>query len=743
MGADFPDFDVEEELAELRDTCDQIRARILEYSPQELIGGLWSTMLMSLIAKFNDDGDGSLPDVSIDEKNVLFAMEYLHATYAAEGLPDPSATKPVDDVGLKEILELSDKAIVHVFRFGLAFTAEKFSDETAAIHKLESTIVSNWVLIRGKRYQVMEEEFFRFVLEPHDDILQELYGIPASVLSQEIHATITAVREGIDKARDEITNLMQKTSNGADAAGMDMAAFMENDESLSEEDRERVKSAFEDMFLGGVFNVSKQSNIPHALLDDLCYEAGSEDQFLDGSGFGGTPLQTLPARVKPLIKIDGEYYSTEPNFIRDSLYRAIQRAIIKRKPEYREVWNQRQKEMSEAAFAQLMGESLGASMILNEVYYPIGKKQWAETDAIILIDDVLICLEAKAGTESLAAPSANMASHISKIEELVVKAYSQTKRFIEYIYASDEAPLYAKGENGKYVEVARIKKTDLRKVFPIGLTVETFSPYSAAVKERADVDAIVGKHSFISMSIDDLFVLRRLLRGAGEFLHYLDVRQALAGMKNVGLFDELDHVGAYISNNRIDHRVMEMMEKDAADYVHIDGMQQDILDPYFGHPEWPDCKAPTQPYPARTQQILDGLAITAQSGWLSGDSFIRDMSGEGREQIAQHYEKVLPNLSQKVSTYFAISGEVTAIFALIRNNVDPIKTDIRQTAEIAAIAMKHPKVQLFEIRVMPSGDVMGVVSKLVASPTALRQDYPKLLAEAEKMRKKLMAPKAI
>lgn len=736
MTTDLPESDQDQELTDLRRICDQIRSEILKYSPQQLIGGLWSTMLMSLISKFDDDGDGSLPNVSADEKHVLFAMEYLHATYAAEGVPDPEATLPVDEAVLKGLLELSEKAITHVFRFGFASMAKSFGDKTANFHSLQSTILTNWVLIRGRRYQVMEEEFFSYVLQPHDDVIQELYGITASNLAEEIQSVVSAVREGIDRARSEITQLILETSEQANASGLEMAAFMEGNGIFTEEDRKRAASAFDDMMFGGVFNVSKQTNIPQDLLDDLCFEAGSEGQFLDGSDYAGTPLQTLPARVKPLIKIDGNYFCTEPNFIRDSLYRAVQRAILSRKPDYRESWNRRQKEMSEAAFSQLMGESLGAATVFTDVYYPIGKKQWAETDGVILIDDVLICLEAKAGTESLAAPASNMESHINKIEELVVRAYWQAKRFIDYVYASEEAPLYAKTEGGKFIEIARVKKANLRKVYPIGLTVEAFSPYSAAVKERDDVVAIVGQHNFISMSIDDLFVLRRLLSGAGEFLHYLDVRQALAGMKNVSLFDEMDHVGAYISNNRMDQRVREMIEEEGADYVSIDRMQEDVLDPYFSHPDWPDCQPPVQKYPARTQEILNSLAATSSPGWLSGDSFIRDMSGEGRLQISDHFEMVLPNLAHKVSTYFAVGGEITAMFALIRNNIDLNATDVVRTAETMAIALKQPKIRLFEIKVKPNGDIVAVLSKFVAAPPLVRQDYPELLEEAILMRGK-------
>lgn len=49
-------------------------------------------------------------------------------------------------------------------------------------------------------------------------------------------------------------------------------------------------------------------------------------------------------------------------------------------------------------------------------------------------------------------------------------------------------------------------------------------------------------------SSDDLFVLKRLLPTAGEFAHYMEVRQAVAGIRRAHLFDELDHLGAYEKN---------------------------------------------------------------------------------------------------------------------------------------------------------------------------------------------------
>src|SRR5690606_545133 len=102
------------------------------------------------------------------------------------------------------------------------------------------------------------------------------------------------------------------------------------------------------------------------------------------------------------------------------------------------------------------------------------------------------------------------------------------KRFFDYLDSADEVPIFNR-TGKKYVECGRVRRGDYRVMFPVGLTVESFSPFSAFCKELAEVAPLLGKHAFVSLSIDDLVVLRRFLPTAGEFAHYMEVRQAVAG----------------------------------------------------------------------------------------------------------------------------------------------------------------------------------------------------------------------
>jgi len=56
--------------------------------------------------------------------------------------------------------------------------------------------------------------------------------------------------------------------------------------------------------------------------------------------------------------------------------------------------------MSEAAFADILAAQLPGAKVFQEVYYKDPTtRQWAENDTLILVDDVLFLIEAKAGAD--------------------------------------------------------------------------------------------------------------------------------------------------------------------------------------------------------------------------------------------------------------------------------------------------------------------------------------------------------
>ncbi len=694
-------------------------------------------MFLALMGKSQESESKELAPASADEANIFFAMEYIHAVIASDGISKGDFANVEEDVA-NRILELASSALSKCFLYGMAQSKNDTDYPDFENQKLAFEILSNWVMIRGKRYQVLEEEFFAYSLATHDEILLKLYGIDSAKIALEIQKITDSTREGLSNGASAMEKLMDEVNLATEEKGLGMDETFKAMVDENPEIAGIARNAINDMFFGGSFNLSRHTELPELLLQDLAFDPGEDTSFLSGSEYAGTPFKTLPARIRPLVKIEDDFYCTEPNFVRDAAYRAIQRAIVKRQPSYQEAWNTKQKELSENSFQAIMGGHLKGAEVLGEVFYPIGNGNWAETDCVILCDDVLISIECKAGVEALQPPAENMQGHLDNVERLLLSAYRQTKRFIDYLYSDSNTPLFSKKVKGGHQEIRRIKTKNLRHVFPIGLTLESFTPFSSTIKEIKEVQPIAEKHDFFALSVDDLIAMKHILSGTGEFLHYLEVRQALAAMKNVMLFDEMDHLGAYISNNRVDQNVKEQfVEGESADFVFLDGYDQDVISPFFQAMDWRENKPPHQEYPDRMLELFSALERCRIPGWLGGDAFLRNMGSNARNDFAKHIDMVLPILAQRPFTFFATGGGVPAVFCVTRADGVDRSIQSKKKAEAMCLALNEQKMKLFELAISQEKRISTATAKEVIKPSVISADYQQLLEEANKLKGKI------
>ena len=393
-----------------------------------------------------------------------------------------------DDAQCAELFELGRKLREQAMFFAMATCADTeggvFGPDTADI---EFRAKFTWVMLRGNRYQVLEGEFYRYVLAPHNDVLKEVYGVGAADIAEGFQAMAEATRSGHADAIMEMMQQFEAARAFAAARSKPLEEVMEAWVAANAEQSKAAGRAMDDMFRGGIANVSRHTKLPPTLLADLAYRRGEETEFFAAGDFVGTPYRTLPARKKPLIQLGSDYYAIDPCFTRDAGYRALLYNLLQRKPEYKKkTFEHRQKTMSEAAFADILATQLPGATIFQEVYYkaPVSK-QWSENDTLILVDDVLFLVEAKAGAAAtIASPALDFGRHAQSVQDLVLKAYKQCERFFAYLNSADEVPLYH-FVNGKYEERGRVRRSDYRVMVPIGLTVESFSPFSTSLQGTA------------------------------------------------------------------------------------------------------------------------------------------------------------------------------------------------------------------------------------------------------------------
>lgn len=616
-------------------------------------------------------------------------------------------------------------------QFCLVSSLANRSNATELQSDLDFQAKSTWVLIRGHRHQVLEEEFFRFALAPHDDQLKQSYGIGAVDIAAGMQRIADTFRAGHANAADTLKEQHDRTVELSEREQVSLEEAVNRNREEDPGLEEKVSNAIRDLFQGGVCNVSRHSELPQALLEDMGYQPGGETKFFQAGPLVGTPLRTLPARIRPLVRLGNDYYATDGQFVRDSAYRAIQRGLIGRDSSYREIWNHRQKKLTEEALPEILKEQLKAATIYNEVYFKDpATDQWVETDTVGILDDTLFVVEIKAGVMAMHSPATDFERHIRAVRDLVIKAFSQCRRFLEYLASAPEMPIY-KLEAGTYKDVAKLRLDTFRKVVPIGLTVEAFTPFSAMCKELPEITPILGKYPFISMSIDDLFVLKRFLPSTGMLFHYLDVRQHVAGIRDAMMFDEQDHLGAYVSRNRFDHDMVEQLKK--ADRVTWDGFSDKISN-YFSGTDWQSTPVPQQNFPAELLTILSGLDVFRPKGWLEFDAHLRDLSGDSRENLASLVRELLPSLKRYPERSFLFDGH-TPLQVFIHSSDHTVSVaEVTHRGEVACLISQRPEVLVLIIGYADEG-ISSIRLDKVRSPPIIRADYAALVSEADAKRK--------
>lgn len=713
-----------------------MRALIVGMPPKDLLGYIYAQRLMRMTTGSGEplaEHDTNGPSDTINE--FQFLLEYVHAVLASDAAPDKVE---FDEAKCEELFELSSKLKEQAMFFAMGSSADTenkdFGPNTADI---EFQIKSTWVLLRGNRHQVLEGEFYNYVLAPHDDVLKEVYGVGASEIAEGFQDMANATRVGQANAMEEMMKQFEAVQNFAAEQEKPLEDVMEAWVAANADQSRAAGQAMDDMLRGGISNVSRHTKLPPDLLSDLAYQRGEETEFFAEGDFAGTPYRTLPARKKPLIKLGSDYFAVDPCFTRDAGYRALLFNLLQRKPEYKKSFEERQKIMSEGAFPDILSVQLPGATVYQEVYYkdPV-TKQWSENDTLVIIDDVLYLIEAKAGAAAtIASPALDFKRHAQSVQDLVVKAYRQCERFFNYLNSADEVPLYKRAD-GKYEECGRIRHCDYRVMLPIGLTVESFSPFSSFCKELPQVEPLLGKYAFVSISIDDLFVLRRILPTPGLFAHYMEVRQAVAGMRRAHLFDEFDHLGAYITKNRFDEDIADQFRGGEANLVVWDGMSN-VIDRSFEGENWEDNPIPAQKFPKELLNLLEALDATRAKGWLLAESLIRNYGEQARYDLAKLLSELGKTIGQHPERYFAFAGDGQPLFVWMQSSKNPVEWEkVNDKASAVALCTESPDVVGVFIEV-GNGCAYGAAQYFkVDTPSKQSKENQHIFDDAKRMRQR-------
>ncbi|MDE0005003.1 MAG: hypothetical protein OXQ29_20120, partial [Rhodospirillaceae bacterium] len=463
------------------------------------------------------------------------------------------------------------------------------------------------------------------------------------------------------------------------------------------------------------------------LLEDLSYMPGENKEFLAPGAFRATPFRALPGLVKPGINLAGEYFVTDGQFVRDVAYRTIQRGLLERDPAYRQDWNDRQKGLMESAFTTIFARQFrGAKRYAAAFYQEAGTGNWAETDLLVVYEDVLLIVEAKAGVLPMHSPAADFDAHMKRVEGLIVSAYRQCFRVMEALAAGKALPIHEL-RNGKHEQIAELDLQDFRMVLPIGLTVEAISPFSTCLGSLEAITPLPEGHAFMSMSLDDLLVLNRFLPTAGELLHYLEVRQRAVGIPGVIVIDEMEYLGAYIAENRFDD---VLKRQRAAGRGVIWNAYADLVDRYFEGENAGGGPLPRQEFPAALSDVLGFLNRRRPRGWLAMDAAIRNLDSDERENLAAGIDALKQTLNQHPYRRMLMFDGMPLLVWVCRSGQGPPARLMDREARLACLMAEAQDVRVIRLVYKRRRKLAGVACAFIGAPDPGRPDYEDLVREA-------------
>ena len=713
--------------AEMVHQSSRARELILRQPPKQLLGYLWSRSLFSLNRKVREPRDSCRLDKNLANE-LQFVLEFVHATWSC------SMRVTEDNVRLNEadmsevfatLAELRNITMLYCMAKSRDMTA-KFGDQRQG--ELGFRAMVAWVNLRGRRYQVLEEEFLAFLLGPHDGALRNNYGMGATDIAAGIQAIADSTRTGLSDAFDRIESGMRATHADDEA------------EEISCEIRTEVGRAVDDLLNGGICNLSRHANLTQPLLKDLSYSPGENTEFLADGELCGTPLRTLPCLVKPGIRLGDEYYITDGQFVRDVAYRCIQRGLCARDPSYREEWNRRQKHTVEGAFTKVFGPQLKGATIYSSVYYRDPRTDnWNETDLVVAIDDVLVVVEAKAGVMAMTSPAEDFDRHMASVERLIVNACRQCGRLLEYMASTETVSFYAL-RDGKYVKVADLCLGDFRTVLPIGLTMEALTPFSTCLNNLTTITPLLGKHAFMSISVDDLLMLRRFLPSTGELFHYLEIRQRAGNIPDTTLINETEYLGAYISRNRFDTSLLEQREN--ASLV-VWNYFADAIDEYFEGENAGRGTVPRQSYPKELKTVLKVLDRKRPKGWLEMDAAIRNLGSEGRYSLSKSLSSLKVTLGRHRYRRILFCNGTPFQIWLCTSGRRPPEREVRRQAEVACLLAKAKTTRVLRLAYNRRGKLTDAACMSYPAPCKSRSDYAELEEEAVAQRARAVSSEGL
>ncbi len=654
-------------LTDLEKTISELQGIVGTYNPLDIMEKA-VYMVLPLFMKYRSEAD-----FTSDESLFLPSVEYIQYLIARSN--QTIEKEELSEEAWGKLWELSIKAIMLTQQYILFRPTSK--NPPSEIDSLRFFIDSQRLMIRGERYLLFQEDYWRDSLRPYSKLICEVYGISIDDLLlgfkkiKDYHLLgVSDKFSEFIKAEQELADRIEHSGghmkSGATPEEIDQTKkLLESEEFLDEYNL--VQEKMRTVFSVKLFDVTDVSGLPINILK-LFAVSPAEAVLTDfRSKDDISPLSISPLHYKPFLEVGGRFYSFYHSGLEDHVAEIIEDDLFKKKPSQISVMVKSKSDLLEERSLELLGRILKPDFSFINLYYPnpddLGNL--TEVDGLIGVGDVLFIVEAKSGQLSDAGSRGAPDSLVSDLSDTIIAGQHQSERCEKYIRQSTPASFFDSTAKNKVLEIDLQK---YRKIFRIVVTHENLGWVGAQIATLSRIDPTMGNFYPWHVSLDDLRVITDIFEGESiSFVHYLEERLEASKAEDLQQHDEIDHVALYLKLN-IYHGDSEVEIEGKKSQITYGGYSK-YIDEYFSKKMTGENPLrPKQKVPEKLSLLLVALEGSNLPERFDFGSFIYNLDTIGRDQfdnsLNQMGEKLKLNKVPSVRAVFsAIKRGFTFTFA--------------------------------------------------------------------------------
>ena len=735
-------------VAKIDKLVEDIASLVQELPPKKLLHRAWGEFAVRHM-KIETEADLDLEDIT-----ALRMIDYIQSLIASV-TPSEKQRQEVSEKEWQTLRAKIDKLFSTLNgEYQICRTAKAaIEDASFDIDEQEFFFKAQlyWCNIRGDRYQIHEIEHLRDLFVDHSAVFEDLFGITAHQFVNELEKMLQSLTFGLTETLEELHSFQQdslaaleaKLATTPNKTDVSLPTLMQ--EVISENQWQSRQEQVIGRFFGtDLFDIGKVTSLPQELIDELSWRPGEETTFLAGGEFRGWPLRVWPIFMRPFICLEDRYYCFDVLSLFDKIYRVMQRAMLRLKPDYLQTWNTIQQRLSEELpFAYLQRVLRGATVHRSVYYrwYPDSaksKKNWCETDGLLIYDDHLFIIEVRAGAFTYTPPATDFDAYINSLKNLVLKPSSQGKRFLDYLESAETVSIFDRHHN----KIGEIRRAQFRQITICPVTLDPFTEMAAQVQHLRKIGVDVGNSPVWAISLDDLRVYAEIFENPLHFLHYVEQRMRAFESEHLHVDDELDHLGLYLEHNNYSDYAATMRGTTGR-RMSFTGYRREI-DKFFRDRLYdPATPCPLkQDTPSRILEIIALLSDGANPGRSALTAYILDLGSEAREGISDFIDNELDDqqVTKRPKSYSSHGGAAFTVFCYTRElGAHRGSAEALDQARAILFLNNDTRRLLLELSYTKEKALADVRWQWITRRGIPEKDLPRLLREAEHLRKSRVA----